>query len=110
MSATDKTKLFDTLRDLLSDPDVTSCCQKIAQDLPDILQDLQKIEDGDDDQAEKYELDEGRMTFEKDIKSYLYEQREKNKFIIKKTKSTYLCFFDNLYYCCCCGRRSLYFS
>ena len=82
-NSVDKTEIFDTLRDLLRDPDISNS-QTIAQDLPDIHLDLQKIEDGDDDLVEKYELDEERMLLEKDFKSYLSEQDKDRRRIHKK--------------------------
>ena len=83
VSAKHKSEIFDTLRDLLRDPDVTNCL-KVAQALPDILQDLKRVEDGDDNLAEKYDLDEGRWSLERDIKSYMFEQRKQTNLILKK--------------------------
>ena len=82
-SLKDKTEIFDTLRDLLRDRDVNNNIT-IAQNLPDILQELQNIEDGNDDLAEKYELDEELLILQKDIKTCLAEHREQTNLILQK--------------------------
>ena len=82
-SLKDKTEIFDTLRDLLRDRDVNNNIT-IAQNLPDILQELQNIEDGNDDLAEKYELDEELQILQKDIKTCLAEHREQTSLILQK--------------------------
>ena len=85
-SAKDKTKIFDTLRDLLRDPDVINS-QTVAPVLPNILQDLQRIEDGDNDLAKKYELDEEL------IKMFMPEQRKQMNLILKKLNQIILFIF-----------------
>ena len=84
----DMTAAFDALRDLLGDQDLLRGCQANALNVNNILQDLQKIEHGDEQVACLNNLDEGLDAV---IKHFRKQSVQNEKMISKLNTLLFLC-------------------